>query len=409
LHLIVPNVILGAAMRFLLVSLSLMAIGGVAPAARAQWLIEPTGSTASLRGIHSVNGKIAWASGTNGTILRTLDGGASWQACAVPPGGERLDFRGIQAFDASTAVVMSSGPGDLSRVYKTVNGCRTWKLIFSNPYAPDGFFDAILFLDPQHGLLLGDPSRLSMKTPVEYKDDFRLRVTADGGKTWGPVSAPDKRQEGNGLHRVGDEAAFAASNSSMCVYQGWFWLATSAARVSFRRLYDSDQLPRFLFTPAYCAGAVDPVSQECGQPWTDFVNAQAPLNHSAPSDGIFSISFRDAQHGVAVGGDYAKPDETAGTEAYTSDGGRHWSAAEKLPAGYRTAVAYDVASRMWIAVGPNGTDVSSDDGRTWHPARPSKDTNESAGADRDWNALSLPFVVGPRGRVGRLSSETSAH
>ena len=150
------------------------------------------------------------------------------------------------------------------------------------------------------------------------------------------------------------------------------------------------------------------MSQECGQPWIDFVSAQAPLNHSAPSAGIFSISFRNAEHGVAVGGDYAKPDETAGTAAYTGDGGRHWSAAETLPGGYRSAVAYDAATRMWIAVGPTGTDVSSDDGRTWHPARPAKDTNKPAGVDRDWNALSLPFVVGPRGRIGKLRSKTPA-
>jgi hypothetical protein len=28
--------------------------------------------------------------------------------------------------------------------------------------------------------------------------------------------------------------------------------------------------------------------------------------------------------------------------------------------------------------------------------------HEAADADRDWNALSLPFVVGPRGRIGKL-------
>ncbi len=85
---------------------------------------------------------MAWASGTNGTVLRTEDGGYLWQACAVPPGAEHLDFRGIQAFDANTAIVMSSGKGDLSRLYKTTDGCQTWKLVFTNP-DKDGFWDAI--------------------------------------------------------------------------------------------------------------------------------------------------------------------------------------------------------------------------------------------------------------------------
>src|ERR1700756_2609763 len=121
--------------------------------ARAQWTIETSNTTADLRGIHSIGNGVAWASGTNGTVLRTEDGGYVWQLCSVPPGAEKLDFRGIQAFDANTAIVMSSGKGDQSRLYKTTDGCHTWKLILKNPYSPDGFFDAILFLDSHHGIL----------------------------------------------------------------------------------------------------------------------------------------------------------------------------------------------------------------------------------------------------------------
>src|ERR1700758_3913118 len=124
--------------------------------AHAQWTLETSNSTADLRGIDNVGGGVAWASGTNGTVLRTEDGGYVWQSCTVPPGAEKLDFRGVQAFDANTAIVMSSGAGDQSRLYKTTDGCHTWKLIFTNPYAPEGFFDAVLFIDRQHGLLFGD-------------------------------------------------------------------------------------------------------------------------------------------------------------------------------------------------------------------------------------------------------------
>src|SRR5579863_8502326 len=110
-------------------------------AAHAQWQILNSNTAADLRGIDNVGGGVAWASGTNGTVLRTEDGGYLWQTCTVPPGAEKLDFRGIQAFDANTAIVMSSGTGDLSRLYKTTDGCQTWKLIFTNP-DKDGFWDA---------------------------------------------------------------------------------------------------------------------------------------------------------------------------------------------------------------------------------------------------------------------------
>src|SRR6478672_1515308 len=112
-------------------------------ATQAQFLLQDSHTTASLRGIHSISNGVAWASGTEGTILRTTDEGATWQHCTTPPDGEKLDFRGIQAFDQNTAIVMSSGKGDLSRLYKTTDACKSWKLLFTNP-DKDGFWDAIV-------------------------------------------------------------------------------------------------------------------------------------------------------------------------------------------------------------------------------------------------------------------------
>jgi hypothetical protein len=107
---------------------------------------------------------------------------------------------------------------------------------------------------------------------------------------------------------------------------------------------------------------------------------------------------------VAVGGDYRKPDETAGTAAfltYEAVGGGRWHATEKAPGGYRSAVVYDMLDRIWIAVGPNGTDMSGDDGRTWQPLKPL--AGQPPDSARNWNALSLPFAVGPKGRIGKLA------
>ena len=121
---------------------------------------------------------------------------------------------------------------------------------------------------------------------------------------------------------------------------------------------------------------------------------------------MFSVAIRplideDAHNGmknptlihlVAVGGDYEKPNESKGTAAYSTDGGKTWTAATVPPHGYRSAVAWDKADRAWIAVGTNGSDYSRDDGKTWHPL----DNGE-------WNALSLPYVVGPKGRIAKLA------
>src|SRR5580698_7507632 len=143
-------------------TLTLLVFGIFIPLANAQFDIEDSHTTASLRGIHNVGGGVAWASGTNGTVLRTEDGGYLWQTCNIPPGAEKLDFRGIQAFDENTAIVRSSGPGDQSRLYKTTDACQTWKLLFTNP-DKEGFWDAIQFAKGNtrqercFGVIVGDP------------------------------------------------------------------------------------------------------------------------------------------------------------------------------------------------------------------------------------------------------------
>jgi photosystem II stability/assembly factor-like uncharacterized protein len=306
--------------------------------AEGQWQIQESHTNAGLRGIHSIGRGVAWASGTGGTVLRTIDDGGNWQVCTVPPGADKLDFRGIQAFDRNTAVVMSSGKGDLSRLYKTSDGCRTWKLVLTNPDS-EGFWDAVRFAAGK-GIVCGDP--------VEGK--FVEFTSSDFGERWRRSSQVPSAREG--------ESLFAASNSSLLYRTGNAFIVTGGASGS-RSL-------------AQLAGRGD-----------------IPLAVSE-SAGAFSVATSSATL-VAVGGDYRMPDVSSGTAAFSKDGGLHWTASTTPPHGYRSSVAYDSRNKTWIAVGPNGTDVSTDDGRNWR----------SLGTDRNWNALSLPFVVGPDGRIGR--------
>jgi hypothetical protein len=117
---------------------------------------------------------------------------------------------------------------------------------------------------------------------------------------------------------------------------------------------------------------------------------------------------------MVVGGDYTKPNQTMGTSAFLSSrDGAHVPFTSYFdvvtpttpPHGYRSAVAYDPTTRTWITVGPNGTDISTDDGRNWRALRPDPALGEAADADEHWNALSLPFVVGPHGRIGKLRAD----
>ena len=377
-----------------------------ASVAHAQWQIQESHTHAGLRGIDYLGHGLAWASGTGGTVLRTVDDGETWQSCGVPPGGEALDFRAVQAFDANTAVVMSAGTGDLSRLYKTTDGCRSWKLVCTNPDAPnDGFYDALLFITPKIGLVFGDPAHGSRRNPVEGGYFiFRIRVTHDGGKTWIPIVSVGR--PGENLAPLPGEGIFAASNSSVVVRDGTLWIGTGGSgRVLKRDLYRTPEQMAHAFETNHCAGQLDTFSHSCGIPWGDWRDVSTPLAGESTTSGIFSLAFRTAEIGVAVGGDYKKPDESVRTAAYSLDGGVHWLAAERPPHGFRSAVAYERASKTWIAVGPNGTDVSRDDGRTWLPLKPK--TGEPPDADQKWNALSLPFIVGPDGRIGKIAALSS--
>ena len=134
------------------------------------------------------------------------------------------------------------------------------------------------------------------------------------------------------------------------------------------------------------------------------------LGQKTQSSGIFSLCFsEDHTHpvGVAVGGDYLKPDEIIDTAASTQDLSS-WHPAQTPPHGYRSAVAYEEKTKTWITVGPNGTDISTDDGRTWRALHPDPAQHQPPDADRNWNALSLPFVVGPHGRIGKLRPDALA-
>ena len=365
-----------------LLSLALHAQSRPSADPQTTWQIEPSETTADLRGVHAVGGGVVWASGTNGTVLRSQDSGFEWQQCATPPGAENLDFRGIWAWDDETAIVMSSGPGAASRLFQTTDGCAHWTLVRTNA-DPKGFWDGIAFSDRQNGFLLGDPVNGSLL----------LERTADGGRTWTRITAPKLDTAGRG--------AFAASNSSLAldgpVLGRIFvpWIGTGGPNGALVLNGGIDCGMNMAHTnPA-----------ECLKHW-DFTQTIVPLT-GTPSSGVFSLALghdprtHGTSYAVAVGGDYTRPAQAAGTAAWWA--GKAWVASTRPPGGYRSAVACEPGTKLCLAVGPNGSDLSTDGGKTWNPVE-----HAPAGLPKgsEWNALSLPWAVGPGGRIGKLNAGT---
>lgn len=289
---------------------------------------QSSGLGISLRGLCAVTPDIAWCSGTDGAVLRTIDGGQTWQRITIP-GVATLDFRDLHAFSDREAVVISVGtPG---RIYRTSDGGRQWALCYENP-AAGIFFDAMAFWNDQRGLAFSDPLQRRVF----------LIETRDGGSLWSPL--PESAMP---FARAG-EAGFAASGTCLVVGPaGRAWIGLGGH-------VESPRTSRVL------------ISKDFGRTW-ESVTTPLPASESS---GIFSMAMIDGKHGVAVGGDYLQPNSSGNNVLTTSDAGASWRVPQgKGPRGYRSAVAcvHRGDLTILIAAGPSGMDCSRDFGENWWP------------------------------------------
>ena len=318
-------------------------------AARAVPRVEAqtSGTTASLRGISAASAQVVWASGSRGTWLRTVDGGATWLAGTVP-GAEASDFRDVHAVDARTAYLL--GVQKPAVIYRTADAGRTWTRQFADS-TPEAFLDCLAFWDRDHGIALGDP----------MGGRFLVLVTANGGAAWTRVPA------GRLPALLDREAAFAASGTCVAAAGGTHaWFGTGLGGTA-----------RVHHTP------------DRGRTWTV---AEVPIPAAGASSGIFTVAFRTPRHGAAAGGDYQQP--TAGAPvALTTDGGATWRPAAG-PGFYVSGLAWGPASSL-VAVGTAGMAWSGDGAKHWTRV----DT-------LSLNAVTVVgrtgWAVGDRGRIVRL-------
>lgn len=339
------------------VAATVVATAGTQPGRRPpiQWRPQQSGVTVRLRGVSAVSDRVAWASGAQGTVLRTTNGGATWVRRPVPDAAT-LDFRDIDATSADVASILSIGPGEASRIYKTRDGGATWTLQLANT-DPKVFLDAMAFRDEQHGVAFSDSA----------DGQFVIFVTTDG-TSWTRV--PTDRLP----PALPGEGAFAASGTNVALAPGGrIWIGTTKGRV----LRSTDD----------------------GRTWSV---APTPVV-TGEATGIFSIAFRDALHGVVVGGNYQQETTADRNVALTSDGGATWRAVAEGGglSGYRSVVTrWAGMAGHWLAVGPAGSDWSTDDGRSWTPA---------GGDGYDAVSLAPGGAIGwATGAGGRIASVTLA-
>jgi photosystem II stability/assembly factor-like uncharacterized protein len=309
-----------SAATILVLALLLPASAAAAHERKPSWEPVPTGSDQQYRGLDAIDERVAWVGGSAGEVLRTTDGGRTWQDVS-PPDTAGLLFRDVEAQDARRASVLSIGAGDASRIYNTIDGGHSWRLAFVND-DPSAFYDCMDFYD-------GGRRGLALSDPVDGR--FRIGATDDFGRSWHVLpndGMPDA---------FAGEFAFAASGTCLVTSgrDAWFASGGGAARV-FR-------------------------SHDGGVTWTV---ADAPIPASE-AGGVFSLAFRNPTEGMMVGGDFLAPENGVDASGFTRDGGRSWRGGGDL-SGYRSGVDWvSGADATLIAVGPTGSDVSFDGARSW--------------------------------------------
>jgi len=311
-----------------------------------------TNSNASLRGLYIVNEKVIWASGSAGTVLRSVDGGESWKTMQIH-GLENNDFRSLHAWDENRAMVFGVAGPDFG--YKTENGGESWEVVYRDTRA-GLFFNSLKFADDLNGLAVSDP--------VDGK--FFVIRTENEGQSWERVTNLPEVEKG--------EANFAASNTCIeYLPSGKAWIATGgmAARVFY--------------------------STDFGKSWEV---AKTPMIRGQASSGIFSVAFKNDRGGIVVGGIYDQPEINTNVAAYTLDGGKNWVSSTKMPSGYRSCVQFVSHGNQSfsLAIGKTGCDYSLDGGISWNFL-----SNKGYYTVRAVPGKPIGFVAGSDGRIAKIS------
>jgi photosystem II stability/assembly factor-like uncharacterized protein len=308
-----------------------------------------SGNNTSMRGLSVVNDKVAWASGSNGTLARTIDSGKTWKWFTVK-GFEKRDFRDIEAFDAVTVIIMAIA--EPAVILKTVDGGEHWKTVYENN-TPGMFLDAMSFWNQQSGIVIGDP----------INGKFFIARTFDEGSSWQETSVDKLPAADSG------EACFASSGTNirgLNLAEACFVSGGLRSRFFWKR------------TPI-----------------------DLPLLQGTATSGANSIAVRDENNRkkslyfIVVGGDFARDTSTQKNCAITKDGGKTWIAPATPPHGYRSCVEF-ISKSALITCGTSGVDVSADGGMNWQ--RVSKEGFHVCRKAKDGTAV---FLAG-NGKIAKL-------
>jgi photosystem II stability/assembly factor-like uncharacterized protein len=241
----------------------------------------------------------------------------------------KLEFRSIAQTKSDIYILSVGNPALL---YKINKKDLSYKLVYRENHEKV-FYDAIHFIDNKKGIAIGDPT----------EDTFSIITTVDGGATWNKIPS-------NNLPKlVLGEAAFAASNTNICVKGNRIFLVSGGIK---SRVFVSDD---------FC------------KTWQVH---ETPIIQGQSMTGIFSADFLNEKTGIIVGGNYETQSDNNANKAITFDGGQTWKLVGiNQGFGYASCVQFvpNTNGKNILSVGTTGIYNSINQGENWNKLSDDKD------------------------------------
>ena len=295
----------------------------------------------SLRGLSVVSDKTLWVSGSGGTVGLSLDGANNWKWMIVK-GFEKRDFRDIEAFNDSTAIIMAID--EPAYILKTSDAGNSWKTVYTN--AEKGMFLDAMDFNGKNGIVVGDPIR----------GKFFVARTDDAGETWQDVPFANRPIADSG------EACFASSGTNIRLLKNNKPILISGGASSHLFLQNKKLL--------------------------------LPIIQGKESTGANSVAYKNKKTFIAVGGDFNLKDVKEKNCFITYNAGKSWKAPVVSPSGYRSCIEF-IKQNTWITCGLNGIDISLNDGKEFKQI-----STEGFHVCRKSPTGNVVYFAGSNGRVG---------